>query len=223
MRYLLLLITLQLSFFSYAQTNSTWFQYDPNNQTYYIDASNVHPAAFFKQFSLSSGIEIQFDRNITSPMDFYSKEAKQSQIINFLEKEFSTLLTFKKNKDHQEVLTHISILPKGQFQSSRMITAVDPIEEAIYQKTGKAPATAKPIYLTRMDHLETRVRENLERQTERTIKKQEARQQEILQSKQQKQTIKQARLAELETLKQTDPKLYSAKKAIYFPNRTEKE
>jgi hypothetical protein len=223
MRYLLLLVLLYLPIASFAQINETWFQYNPSTNTYSIDADNIHPAAFFKSFSLNSGIEIQFDDQILSPINYYANNNTQSQIVSFLEKEFSTLLTFKKDNNNQEILTLISILPKGKRQASRMISAVDPIEETIHFKTGNLPAKAKPIYLTRMDHLELKVRENLERQADYKIKKQEKREQRLTEERKVKAENDNRKLAELESLKDSDPQYYAMQKAIYFPGKTKKE
>lgn len=223
MRYLLLLVLLHLPIASFAQGNETWFQYNPSTNTYSIDADNIHPAAFFKSFSLYSGIEIQFDEKILSPINYYAKNNTQSQIVSFLEKEFSTLLTFKKDNNNQEILTLISILPKGKLQTSRMVSAVDPIEETINFKTGNLPTKAKSVYLTRMDHLELKVRENLERHADYKIKKQEKREQRLAKEKSIRAENDKRKLAELASLKESDPQYYAMQKAIYFPERTKKE
>ncbi|MGR6871996.1 hypothetical protein ACU6U9_06735 [Pseudomonas sp. HK3] len=222
MRYFLLLMCFQLSFLCQAENNN-WFQYNQTTQTYSIDAENIHPAAFFKQLSTHSGIEIRFDQHLSVPINYYTKNSQQSHVIRYLEKEFSTLLTFKKNTENQEILTLISILPKGKFTSSRMISAVDPIEEAINFQNKTISSIAKSVYLTRMDHLETKVRENLEHQAELTIRKREQRINRIRESKLKKKALTQTRMAELEGLRNTDPKLYAAQKAIYFPKSIKKE
>lgn len=223
MRYWLLLICLHLTVNGHAQPKEAWFQYDETSQRYQIDALNVHPAAFFKEFSLHSGIEIQFDQGLTEPVDFYMTQGTQDQLIGFLEKQYSTLLTFKKDQNNIETLTSISVLPKGQFQSSKMVVAVDPLEETINFKQNIMSQTAKPVYLTRLNHIENKVRQNLEQQAERTIKKREARLERMDNIKQQKKERDQQKLAELAAIKQSDPKLYAAQKAIYFPDHKTKE
>jgi len=222
-RYLLVLIGLHLSFFSIAQPQYDWFQYNNEKQTYSIDAHNIHPAAFLKQFSLYSGIEIEYDKHIYSPITYYSKDVKQANVIDFLEKEFSTLLTFKKNTDNQDVLTLISILPKGEFQSSDMVMALDPVEEVILFKQGKTPASTRSVYLTRLEHLERRVRESLERQAERTIKKREDRQQRLANIKKQTVDRKNKQLTQIAELKATDPALYARQKEILLLESHNKE
>lgn len=221
MRSLILVISVFFSIASLAQNDETWFQYNAENQSYNINATNVHPAAFFKYFSLKSGIEIQFDKQLVNPINYYAKQASQSHIIRFLEQEFSTLLKYKKDSTaKKERLTNITILPKGHYQSDNMVLAVDPIEEATYLKDGSMPRAAQPVYLTRMQHLEQRVRENLEKQAERVIAKREQRLARLEENKHNKEQRKAERLAQLEELKTKDPELYAAQKAIFFPAKT---
>lgn len=224
MRSLILLISLSFSLTSLAQNNEHWFQYNDANQSYNINANNVHPAAFFKYLSLKSGIEIKFDKQMINPINYYANNAKQSHIIRFLEKEFSTLLTYKKSVEKkQDVLTGITILPKGHFQSDQMVLAVDPLEEATHIKDGSMPSSAQPVYLTRMQHLEQRVRENLEQQAERIVIKREKRLKRLSENKREKEQKRQELLAELAELRNTDPKLYAAQKSIYFPEYSNQE
>ena len=203
MRSLILLISLSFSLTGQAQNNEHWFQYNDANQSYYINANNVHPAAFFKYLSLKSGIEIKFDKQMINPINYYANN--------------------KSVEKKQDVLTGITILPKGHFQSDQMVLAVDPLEEATHIKDGSMPSSAQPVYLTRMQHLEQRVRENLEQQAERIVIKREKRLKRLSENKREKEQKRQELLAELAELRNTDPKLYAAQKSIYFPEYSNQE
>jgi hypothetical protein len=214
MRYIILQICILFSITSQAQLNESWFQYNKIENTYTIDAEKIHPSAFFRHFSLSSGIEIKYDKSISKSIGFYSNNGSQSEIISYLKKEFSTLITYKKNKDNKDLLTSISILPKGKFESSHMIVAVKPVEEVINLKENKISDSAMPIYLTRMEHLETRVRKTLERQAEHTIKNRDERYKRLQERSHKRKEYKNRKFAELERMKKTDPKLYNIQKSI---------
>lgn len=214
MRYLLLLIFFSCFISAYTQANEAWFQYHHSENTYTIDAKNIHPAAFFKHFSLNSGIEIVYEKNISSPIDYYSKNGNPAEIISYLKNEYSTLLTYKKSKEGKELLTSISILPKGQFQSGNMVMAVDPIEESINFKTHKLSSSSEPVYLTRLNHVESKVRASIERQADRTLVQREDRESRIQHQRKNRTAQNQKKLESLEFLKERDPALYAAQKLI---------
>ncbi|NVK37597.1 MAG: hypothetical protein HWE18_06715 [Gammaproteobacteria bacterium] len=199
------------------QANEDWFQYQEHTQTYNVDAINIHPSAFFKYLSFYTGIGIQYDQSISTPINFYGKNTSQQQLIQFLESEFSTLLTYKKNKNNENILTNIAILPKGQFQSDNMVMAIDPVQEAITAKSDNMPTIARPVYQTRLESMEEKIRDQVERLAEKRIESREYRKQKMERIAAEKQTLKQQRLAELAELKVSDPKLYERTKAIYFP------
>ena len=76
---------------------------------------------------------------MNSTIAFADKSAREQDIIRFLDKKFSTIKGYSNNKE----LLSIVILPKGQFQSTELIAAIDPIDEGISHKTGKTHQLAK--------------------------------------------------------------------------------
>lgn len=212
MRSTLFIIFTLFSLLTSAQPISNWFEYHSDQDTYSIDATNIHPAAFFKELSLSSGIEIQYDESITKPINFYGKQVTQAAIFRFLEKEFSTLTKYKKNKHNEDVLTSLAVLPKGQFQSSKMIVAVDPVEEAINYKKGAMNKKAMPAYVTRFDHLKEKVKHAIDKSAENQISREERREQRMAEKKARKEERMKQKQLELEALKEKDPALYEIQK-----------
>jgi len=208
MRCILLFVLSCISILAIAQTENTWFEYNSEKETYSIDANNIHPAAFFKELSLSSGIEIQYDESIIKPIHFYGKDVKQDTIFRFLEKEFSTLTKYKKNKDNQDVLTFLAVLPKGQFQSSKMILAVDPVEESMIFQKGQMNKKAIPTYVTRLDHLKEKVRQTIEKSAQHRMDKQERREKRLAEKQARREERKKQKRLEIEALKESDPELY---------------
>jgi len=208
MRCIFFLLFIVFSITTHAQSQDPWFQYHSEKDTYSIDANNIHPAAFFKELSLSSGIEIQYDESIVKPINFYGKQVSQDAIFRFLEKEFSTLTTYKKDKDNKDVLTSLAVLPKGQFQSSKMVVAVDPVEEAIKYKKGEMNKKAMPTYVTRFDHLQKKIQQTIEKSAQQNMDREERRKQRMAEKQARREERMKQKKLKLEELKEKDPELY---------------
>ncbi|GAA6135384.1 hypothetical protein NBRC116188_21740 [Oceaniserpentilla sp. 4NH20-0058] len=224
MHYILFLVLSLFSLVTHSQNNDTWFQYHSDKDTYTIDATNIQPAAFFKKLSLSSGIEIQFDASIVKPISFYGKQVPQDAIFRFLEKEFSTLTKYKKNKRNEDVLTSLAVLPKGQFQSNKMIVAVDPVTEAVNDKKGTMNKKAIPAYATRFHHLKEKVKHSTDKSAENQINHEERREQRIAEKRARREERMKQKQRELQALKEKDPALYEMQKQRWgdFQNNSQK-
>lgn len=211
------LIFLIISIHSFSDTLSvqSWFQFNPEQNTYSIDSSNVHPNILLRQLALTSGVEILFDNRLKKPINLYTKHASINQVVADLERDYSTITRYRKNKQGKDVLAKLTILPKGQLSSDDLSYAVLPIEEAINLRSGDMSESAKPTFLTRLDYLETEIKELLLEKAEKIVQKRERREQKIKTKKQQKQDELTAQRAELEALKQEDPELYQRKKSIF--------
>ncbi|WP_396588236.1 hypothetical protein [Bermanella sp. R86510] len=212
---LLLFITLSSTGVASNANNADWFQFNPEQNTYSIDSSDVHPSILLRQLALTSGVEILYDNRLKKPIDLYTKRASINQVVADLERDYSTITRYRKNKQGKDVLAKLTILPKGHLSSDDLSYAVLPIEEAINLRSGDMSESAKPTFLTRLDYLETEIKELLLEKAEKIAQKRERREQKIKNKRQQKQDELTAKRSELEALKQQDPELYQRKKSIF--------
>lgn len=184
-----------------------WFNFDKATQTYTIEKNNVAPALLFEKFSLHSGIEVRFDKFIDEPLhlDFY--KSPQSDLIQFFDKTYSTLKSYSKIKS-QDVLTSIAILPKGIFQSDSMVVAIHPVQEAIIHQADESSEAAKNIYLTRIEKMNYKVKEQIQRAASTAIKMKESKAKFKKERQLERDKIKQEEINQLAKLKNEDPELY---------------
>lgn len=187
-----------------ADNQTNWFVYDAQTQTYSIDSQNIIPRHLFRNISKYSGIHIRFDDTLTKPIEFYGKNIKQDRIIAFLEKQYSTLQTFTKNDQGQDVLTTLTILPKGKFQSDHLVAAINPPNDNTLDNNSETENTPKPSLPSRLNALRDRMKAhaNGDQKTNSTLKER-------------KENKRKRREEALEKLKQTHPDLYEKRKHLF--------
>lgn len=166
MRSLILMTLFLISMNSHCQS---WFTFDKNTQSYTIEKNNVLPAIFFEKVSLHSGIEIRFDKYIDEPLNLDFYKSNLNDLVTFFDKKYSTLKSYS-NINGKEKLISIAILPKGIFQSDSMVIAANPIKEAIIHQGNKSSESAKNIYLTRIEKMNHKVKEQIQRAAKKAIK-----------------------------------------------------
>ena len=195
---------------SYCQS---WFEFDKHTQSYTIEKNNVLPAILFEKISLHSGIEIKFDKYIDEPinLDFYKSNIKD--LINFFDKEYSTLKRYS-NINNQEKLISIAILPKGMFQSDNMIVAANPIREAIIHQGDESSEQAKNIYLTRTEKMDYKIKEQIQRAAQKSVKMKTHLKKVKQERKIQQDKKYQDKLSNLAILKKENPDVYKHRISI---------
>jgi len=214
-----LFICLVVALGAHAQSTAQpvqWFSVNAHSQpeTFALKGKNIHPAAFFKQLSLYSGVEIRYEKSIIQGLDFDMQDATQAELFRYVDAQFSTLKTYTKQHDGQDVLTALTILPKGLFQSSQLVLAVEPIAEAVAHKQQQTPATAQRVYVTRLEKLELTLRNQLEHMAQQEIDAQQHKQ-TLRQAQQTKhQQARDNAVADLRRWQQKDPEIYQRKLAI---------
>lgn len=194
-----------------AQENQTWFNYDEQNDVYSVMGDSIYPGAFFQKVSLYSGIELRYEKSISEGLNLEFEQTNINELIRFIETEFSTLKAYSKNAENQEVLVSLTVLPKGQFQSSELLLALEPIREAIAHKQNSTPSQAQQVYVTRIQSLELKAQKKLAKMTESAMQRQEAQAKREKQRKEKKIAEKQRLAVELKELRRTSPELYERK------------
>ncbi len=195
-----------------------WFTVNTSEQnqvqTYQLIGSNIHPAALMEKLSLYSGIEIRYDKSIKEGLDFNMSDATLDELFRLVETRYSTLKAYTKNTQNEDVLTSLTVLPKGQFQSSELVLALDPVQEAVAHKQKATNENAKRVYVTRMETLEVKVRKNLEALAEKNIEQSAKRKEFKDQQAKEKAERRQQVIADLRVWQQKDPEIYRRKLAI---------
>lgn len=202
-------------------SGNEWFIKNTDSHSFNIKGEKVHPAEFFKKVSFFSGVEIKYEESLHKglTLDFY--HAELDDLFRYIDLEFSTLKSYSKDLSGKEVLTSLSILPKGQFQSSKLVIAYDPLEEAVAHKNKMTSAESSSTYVTRMESLEIKIREQLEYLAEKKIEEEKS---DKIRRKERENSQKEKRkklIAELRTMKSTDPEMYQRKLDVMswrYPN-----
>ena len=207
------LIFMTLFLISMNGHSQNWFVLDKKTQTYDIQKNNVTPAIFFEKVSLHTGIEIKFDKYIDEPLNLDFYKSNLNDLIVFLDKKYSTLKSYSK-VNNQETLISIAILPKGIFQSNSMVVAVNPINEAITHQNNESSESAKNIYLTRMEKMNYKVKEQIQRAASKSIKMKTHFQDLKKQRKIENDKAEKDKLEDLAVLKQENPDLYKHRISI---------
>jgi uncharacterized protein YcbK (DUF882 family) len=210
MRSLIFIAVFLVSMNSHCQS---WFVFDKEAQTYDIQKNNVTPALFFEKVSLHTGIEIKFDKYIDEPLNLDFYKSNLNDLFDFLDKKYSTLKSYSKI-NNQEQLISIAILPKGIFQSDSMVIAANPIQEAIIHQGNESSEPAKNIYLTRMEKMNNKVKEQIQRAANKAVKMKTHFQNLKRKRQTEKDKADKAKLAELATLKQENPDVYKHRISI---------
>lgn len=213
-RIFLLTMLLVVSHSSFSLTNDKdWFQQVGDNK-FRVVGEKIHPAALFKKLSIYSGIEIKYEKALYRGLDINLVDAPLKELLRYVDSNFSTFKTYLRSSKGGEVLSQIVILPKGQSHSSQLISAYDPLEEAVAYKKGNSSNNAEKIYVTRMEHMELDKRHRLEEAAERQIKRENQLRAEIKSRREKKSLEKSQLIAELKELKSTDPELFNHKLAV---------
>lgn len=203
-----------LTFNAEAQLNNNWFKYDDEKKHFSISGKSIHPAAFFQKISLYSGIEIHYEKTLSEGLDLDFKDANTKEILNYIDTKFSTLKSFTKNNRNQETLITLTILPKGDFQSTNLALALNPIREAVAHKQQTTPTNAQEVYITRTQKMDFKIQQNLEKMASKTIEKEEIQQQKRNIKKDKKSKDKKTLVKELRDLRVSNPAIYQRKLEI---------
>jgi hypothetical protein len=199
----LLIFTLSL-LLSFSALSQPIFEYNLQADRYHIDADKMAIGHFLQSFARYSGLEVQYDKKMNSTIAFADKSAREKDIIRFLDKQFSTIKSYSNNKE----LLSIVILPKGQFQSSTLIAAIDPIEEGISHKTGNTNQVAKERYRERLLQLDEKVRIQQEQRVDQRLKQKEQEELRAQQHKKSEQKEEQVLISKLKNLQDKHPEYY---------------
>ena len=214
--FLLLLIA-----FCFHSEARDWFDYDAKDKLYTVIGSDLHPSALFQKVSFHSGVEIRYEKSLQEGMDIELKQVEIEKIIRFIDSEFSTLKSYRKNSKGDSVLTSLTILPRGKFQSSELVLALNPVKEAVAHKKGETPEKAQKVFVTRLESLEIKVRDQLENLAQQEIKRSENKKTKELERNKNKRAERKQVVEELRELKKTDVALYERKLKVYswrYPN-----
>lgn len=203
------LITLCQSLFGL--TDSTeWFEKIENGQ-YRVVGENINPVALFRKLSVHSGIEVRYEKTLYEGIELELDSVSIDGIIRHIDSNFSTLKSYLKDQNGKEILSSLTVLPKGQFQSTELVVAYDPVQETVDFKKGKFLRSAEKVYVTRMQSLEIEVRKQLEELAEREVKRDENNVKRIKERQYRDQEEKRELVSELKVLKSSDPDLYKHK------------
>jgi hypothetical protein len=211
LRYILVSCIYILTFNVEAQSNTNWFQYDSDKQQFSITGKAIHPAAFFKQIILHSGVEIHYEKYLSDGLNLDFEGSDINEIFNFIDTNFSTLKAFIKNNEDNEILTTLTILPKGNFQSSNLVLALNPIREAVAHKQQTTPLNAQEVYITRTQKMDLKIQQNLERMASKEIEHKEKQRQKRNIKKENTSSEKNALIKEFRELKVSNPEIYQRK------------
>lgn len=217
MRTLIFFLFSLISSFSYssiAQPSEDWFIYKEADQTYTIDSKNIKPQILLHKLAEQSGIEILYDASLKDAIDIFVRNADIYRIVGDLQRNYSTMTKFRRNRKGEDILVKLTILPKDQYHSNNLIQAMQPLQEAISLRSGNMPDSAKSAYLTRLDHLEKKIRDTLTRQAEKIISKREQRNERRKTLADKRDEKRKKAFLELEALKDSDPELYEREKSI---------
>lgn len=209
-----------ITFCSHSEAGD-WFDYNAEDKLYTVVGNNLHPSALFQKVSFHSGVEIRYEKSIQEGMDIELKKVEIEKIIRFIDSEFSTLKSYQKNSEGHSVLTSLTILPKGKFQSSELVLALNPVKEAVAHKQGETPEKAQKVFVTRLESLEVKVRDQLEELAQQEIKRSETKKNKELEINKNKRAERKKVVEELRELKKTDVALYERKLKVYswrYPN-----
>ncbi len=176
--------------------------------------SAIHPAALFQKISFHSGIELRYEKTLSEGLELDFEQASLDELFQFIDLNFSTLKAYSKTKDGKEVLTSLTVLPKGQFQSSELVLAFNPIKEAIAHKQKSTPTHAQKIYVTRIQQLEVKVQQHLDDMAQKAITREEKQTKRSIERKEQHQAERKALAKELREIKTADPEMYQRKVKI---------
>jgi len=102
------------------------FEFDKESKLYTISAEEMRTHDFFQQFSLYSGIDIQYSSEVKSKVSIDLINQTEKQVVSFIDQEFSTIKSFGKNKK----LFSLKILPVGKYQSDTWKQAVSNTQAA---------------------------------------------------------------------------------------------
>jgi len=194
---------------SISHSDAEWFYHDKKNNTYSINGVDVRPSSLFRSLSLHSGLEIKYDSELKEGLSLQFKEARLKNVIRYIDSEFSTFKQFSTDQFGREILISISVLPKGKLSSSNMIIAVDPIYEATVHEKGSVSGDAANVYVTRMEKLETKVRQQLEKLAQKNIDREEKQELKKLVRIKNRDKDKKEAVAELKELKSIDQDAYA--------------
>ncbi len=220
-RFLLITFLLILTSQVQAKIAQDWFKYNSEQNQYSIAGNALHPAAVFQKISLHSGIEIRYDKSLVSGMNLDIHDASFNEVLEFIDLKYSTLKAYSKNAHNQEVLTSLSILPKGQFQSGELLLALDPVTEAVAHKQQSTTPQAQQVYVTRIQQLELKVQKELSELADKEIERGERQEQRRQDHANRKQAKKNTLVKKLQEIKQTDPETYQRQLKIMswkYPN-----
>lgn len=192
-----------------AQGKTAWFVHDKNNNNYSIIGEDIRPSSFFYNLSLHSGIEIKYDTAIKDGMYLEFEEASLTDVLRHIENKFSTLKEYSKDSYGKEILISIAVLPKGKFSIENMIVAIDPIIEASMHKKGDISGRASNVYVTRMEKLEIKVRQQLEKLAQKNIDREEKLELKKQARINKREQDKKEAVAELKELKSKDQDAYA--------------
>lgn len=211
--FLFISLALSASVLSQPKENE-WFFKDEVKNLFSVKGQSIHPSAFFQKLSFYSGVEIRYEKSIHEGLDLNLESVTLEEVYRFIDSEFSTLKAYSKDANGKEFLVSLSILPKGQFQSSQLVLAYDPVSEAVDHKQKKTPESSHRVYVTRMEKLEVKVRRQLEKLASEKI---ENREKESERRKERESSLEREKLLlveELRQLKNEDLAIYSRKLEI---------
>lgn len=188
-----------------------WFQYDGESNTYSIYGEDVRPAAFFQSLSWHSGIQVRYEKSLVEGLFLNFRSEKIENILRYIDKEYSTLKSYKKDSSGKSKLTEITILPKGQFKSDQLVLALDPIDEVVASKQGKRPLEAENVYVTRFESLEIKVKKHFNEMAENRIAQEEFIREKNNRRRSEYKDEKERLVLSMKELKEKDPSLYQHK------------
>lgn len=192
-----------------------WFVIQPDQKTYDVIGQSIHPAALFEKLSFHSGVEIRYEKELHQGLHLNMQGITLDELFDYVDSEFSTMKTYSKDAQGNELLIGLTILPKGGQPSAELVLAYDPVRAAIAHEKGRMTEHAEQVYVTRMEKLELKVRQQLKKMSQQEIKHQQkmAEKKEARVSKHERD--KASLVSELKRLKHESPDLYQHKLAVH--------
>ncbi len=190
-------------------TEDIWF--NKSNQQYYISESGVSSDELFQQFGLHSGLQIKFDKKLSSHIHLLPERLTEDELLRWIEKTFSTI----KNTSNNQQLIALTIMPKGVFHSDFLISAISVVEEGTEHSLGNTSPEAKQRYQLRLQQIDSIHRQKIEEQVQKQLDLLKQNQDAWQEKKQRKDQEKNELVKDITPLLSKDPELARRLISIY--------